>query len=153
MMTEREQLFHEWKNISENINDILFVIERLAGIVQNDINIPEEQIKQWREDAFKCYTYWNKEAFNFSERIKELAGKTLTHLRQKEILYDVYTHAESGCVWYAESNQIEQHKTLVERQDGCVELYVQGLTKQDALNIINILVVEQGYTKNTNEES
>lgn len=120
-------------------------IESLSGIVQNDINIPEEQIKEWREIALICYTKWNEISSSYGEDFKELVKKTLNNLRQYETLYDVYVHPESGCAWYVESTEVEREKQFA-GNDGCIEFYKQGITKQEVVNTLKYLAGELGYT-------
>ena len=77
---EREGVFNEWCDFQESIEDHLESINVLRGIVQNPVNISEDQIKEWREVAFKNWVKFEK----FSIEFKGLVAKTLNHLRSEK---------------------------------------------------------------------
>lgn len=150
-MSKNEQLFNNWRNFSkEYLKEFLHNVEDLAGIVQNPMNYSEEQIEEWRNRALACYNKWNEITVKYKDDFRGLVKETLDHLRSQEILYDVYTHAESGCTWYEESNDNMRQKWLVDGNDGCVEVHSWSVNKQEALDVIKELVEKQGYTFNEN---
>ncbi|MDD5220890.1 MAG: hypothetical protein PHV11_10005, partial [Candidatus Bipolaricaulis sp.] len=98
-MDEYEKLFDKWGDLGEKVYS-------LQGIVQNPVEIPEEQIKEWRDIAAKLWL-----------EFRDLTEVTLHELRKNKT-YDVYVHPESDSVWYqeyVEGNQYKQQDPLVEK--------------------------------------
>ena len=110
---ERKKLWDEWQALSRKV-------QALSGIVQNDMDLQEEQIKEWRDISFRC---WN--------HLKDLTGRTLQHLR--EPLWDVFIHSESDCVWH------EKHQSIPVHQDPCVERVLAAVSEAAAVEEVKRL--------------
>jgi hypothetical protein len=105
IMDEYEKLFDKWGDLGEKVYS-------LQGIVQNPVEIPEEQIKEWRDIAAKLWL-----------EFRDLTEVTLHELRKNKT-YDVYIHPESDSVWYQEYEEGNTYK----QQDPLVEKILENVT-------------------------
>jgi len=105
IMDEYEKLFDKWGDLGEKVYS-------LQGIVQNPVEIPEEQIKEWGDIAAKLWL-----------EFRDLTEVTLHELRKNKT-YDVYIHPESDSVWYQEYEEGNTYK----QQDPLVEKILENVT-------------------------
>ena len=121
--SNRQRLFEDWTALSLKIRG-------LSGYFQNPGDIPENQIQEFRDFAFK---YWNQ--------YKELTGRVLVELRTKsnEETYNLYSHPESGCCWMTRCDGKEYVF------DPLVNKVLEGVSLNEATNEALRLVKELGY--------
>lgn len=129
-MHEYEKLFDKWGDLGEKVYS-------LQGIVQNPVEIPEEQIKEWRDIAAKLWL-----------EFRDLTEVTLHELRKNKT-YDVYVHPESGATWIEEAIDTKRQEYLITRNDGCVEIFKRDLNRPEALDVVKDLVDNKGYEFNS----